>query len=78
MLVYTLLLTVCSFVPVALGTLGWFYAAFAAVLGARFIWLAVLLLRTPDDRPAARRMFLYSLLYLALLFVAMGVDSALL
>ena len=36
--------------PVALGTLGWFYAVVAVVLGARFIWLAVLLLRTPDDR----------------------------
>jgi protoheme IX farnesyltransferase len=77
MLVYTLLLTVASFVPVALGALGWFYAVVAAVLGARFIWLAVLLLRTPDDRPAARRMFLYSLLYLALLFAAMGIDSLL-
>ena len=47
-------------------------------LGARFIWLAVRLLRAPDDRATARRTFLYSLLYLALLFVAMGVDSALL
>ena len=36
------------------------------------------LLRAPDDRATARRTFLYSLLYLALLFVAMGVDSALL
>ena len=63
--------------PVALGTLGWVYAAAAAVLGGRFVWLAILLLRTPDDRVAARRMFLYSLLYLALLFVAMGIDSAL-
>jgi protoheme IX farnesyltransferase len=76
-LVYTLLLTVASLVPVALGTLGWLYAAVAAVLGARFIWLAIALLRSPDDRAAARRMFLYSLLYLALLFVAMGVDSLL-
>jgi len=47
------------------------------VLGGRFIWLALLLLRAPDDRAAARRTFLYSLLYLGLLFVAMGVDSAL-
>ena len=48
-----------------------------SLLGARFIWLAVLLLRTPDDRATARRTFLYSLLYLALLFAAMGIDSAL-
>ena len=64
--------------PVALGTLGWFYAVVAVVLGARFIWLAILLRRTPEDRGAARRMFLYSLLYLALLFAAMGIDSLLL
>jgi protoheme IX farnesyltransferase len=76
-LVYTLLLVAASLVPVALGTLGWLYAAAAVVLGGRFVWLALRLLRTPDDRVAARRMFLYSLLYLALLFVAMGVDSAL-
>ena len=76
-LVYTLLLTVSSLVPVALGTLGWFYAVVAVVLGARFIWLAILLRRTPEDHGAARRMFLYSLLYLALLFAAMGIDSLL-
>ena len=49
----------------------------AALLGARFIWLAVRLLRAPGDRATARRTFLYSLLYLALLFAAMGIDSAL-
>jgi protoheme IX farnesyltransferase len=76
-LVYTLLLLAASLVPVALGTLGWLYAAAALALGGRFVWLALRLLRAPDDRVAARRMFLYSLLYLALLFVAMGVDSAL-
>jgi protoheme IX farnesyltransferase len=74
-LLYTLLLLAASLVPVALGTLGWLYAAVAAVLGARFVWLALRLLRDPDDRAAARRMFLYSLLYLALLFVAMAADS---
>ena len=74
---YTVLLIIASLVPVALGTLGWLYAAIAAVLGARFVWLALRLLRNPDDRATARRTFLYSLLYLALLFVAMGVDSVL-
>jgi protoheme IX farnesyltransferase len=75
--VYTVLLVIASLVPVALGTLGWLYAVAAAALGGRFIWLALQLLRAPDDRAAARRTFLYSLLYLALLFVAMGIDSAL-
>ena len=76
-LAYTVLLVAASLVPVALGTLGWLYAAAAVLLGARFAWLALLLLRAPDDRAAARRTFLYSLLYLALLFVAMGLDTAL-
>ena len=77
-LVYTLLLVAASLVPVALGTLSWLYAIAAVVLGGRFVWLALRLLRAPDDRATARRTFLYSLLYLALLFAAMGVDSALL
>jgi protoheme IX farnesyltransferase len=77
-LLYTVLLVAASLVPVALGTLSWIYAVSAALLGARFTWLALLLLRTPDDRATARRTFLYSLLYLALLFAAMGLDSALL
>jgi protoheme IX farnesyltransferase len=77
-LLYTVLLAIASLVPVALGTLGWIYAVAATALGGRFIWLAVRLLRAPDDRATARRTFLYSLLYLALLFVAMGADSALL
>ena len=69
---------ISSLVPVALGTLGWIYAAAAVVLGgALHLARACCLLRAPDDRAAARRTFLYSLLYLALLFVAMGVDSAL-
>ncbi|MDX6541122.1 MAG: heme o synthase, partial [Gaiellales bacterium] len=76
-LVYTVLLVAASLVPVVLGTLGIVYAVAAAVLGGRFIWLARRLLRSPDDRVAARRTFLYSLLYLALVFVAMGGDSAL-
>jgi protoheme IX farnesyltransferase len=77
-LLYTVLLVIASLVPVALGTLSWIYAIAAAVLGARFIWLAVRLLRAPDDRATARRTFLYSLLYLALLFAAIGLDSVLL
>ena len=37
----------------------------AVVLGARFLQLAVRLLRAAGDRPAARRVFLFSLVYLA-------------
>ena len=43
------------------------------MLGAGFIALAAMLLRHPS-RTAALRLYLTSLAYLALLFVAMAVD----
>jgi len=73
---YTVLLIVVTLVPVALGTFGLVYAIAAVVLGAVFVWLALELRRTLARRSAIR-LFHYSLLYLALLFVAMAVGSVL-
>jgi heme o synthase len=73
---YALLLVAISLGPVVTGLLGTFYLVSALVLGATFIALALTLIRTPS-RPAARRLYLSSLAYLALLFVAMAVDRAL-
>ena len=53
---------------------GVIYTAAAAVLGAPFIWLAWRLWRQ-DTRGRAKAAYLYSLAYLALLFVAIMVDS---
>jgi protoheme IX farnesyltransferase len=75
--VYTGLLVVASLLPVATGALGAVYAVVALGLGARFVQLAVRLVREPEV-PVARRVFLFSLLYLAALFAAMGLDRALL
>jgi protoheme IX farnesyltransferase len=77
MLIYTLLLVPVSLVPTLLGAVGWIYGATAIVLGAAFIGHAVLVWRTADDEtahPVARRMFFYSLFYLAALFAALPVD----
>jgi protoheme IX farnesyltransferase len=74
---YAALLLAASFLPVVLGELGVLYAAAAALLGGRFLWLAVDLMHAPDI-PTARRTFRFSLLYLAALFVAMALDRALL
>jgi protoheme IX farnesyltransferase len=60
--------------PVA-EVLGLLYLAAALVLGAGFIGAAALLLRRAD-RKAALQTYLYSLLYLALLFLVIIVDSA--
>jgi protoheme IX farnesyltransferase len=70
---YTLVLVGVSLLPVAWRTAGWIYLGSALVLGAVFIALA-LALRRQTSPPRARRLFTYSLAYLALLFVALAVD----
>src|SRR5204863_1053506 len=62
-----------------IGGLGYVYLAVAIVLGALFIGYAFRLLRSGAvrRRAMARAVYLYSLLYLALLFVAIMVDSTL-
>ncbi len=73
---YTVVLIAVTLAPVALGVFGLVYGVAAAALGAVFAWYALELRRTME-RIAAVRLFHYSLLYLALLFVAMAVDAAL-
>jgi heme o synthase len=70
---YTVLLIAVTLAPVALGTFGLVYGIAAAALGAIFVWYAIALRRTLE-RVAAVRLFHYSLLYLALLFIAMALD----
>jgi protoheme IX farnesyltransferase len=71
---YTIVLIAVTLAPVALGTFGLVYGVSALVLGALFLVLAVQLRRTLE-RGIAVKLFHFSLLYLALLFVAMAVDS---
>jgi protoheme IX farnesyltransferase len=73
---YTILLIVLTLLPVAFGFFGALYAAAAIVLGATFLLLALKLQRTADRRSALRT-YLFSLLYLALLFCAMVADARL-
>lgn len=54
-----------------------FYLAVAAALGLGLIWLALALIRKAD-KAAARALYKYSSIYLALLFLAMIVDRLLL
>ena len=70
---YTVLLAAASLVPVATGTFGLVYLGAALALGAVFVALASRLLLTVSRR-SATMLFHYSLLYLALLFVAAAVD----
>jgi protoheme IX farnesyltransferase len=77
MTVYTLMLLPLTIMPTLFGALGLFYGVAAALLGARLLWYCVRLLRERSITPVAWQMYRYSLLYLALLFVAMGIDRAL-
>jgi protoheme IX farnesyltransferase len=77
MLVYTLMLLPLTIMPTFFGALGVFYGVAAALLGARLLWYCVRLMREKSVTPVAWQMYRYSLLYLALLFVAMGIDRAL-
>src|SRR5437867_13122237 len=77
MTVYTLLVLPRTIMPTLFGALGLFYGVAAAILGARLLWYCIRLLRERSITPVAWQMYRYSLLYLALLFVAMGIDRAL-
>jgi protoheme IX farnesyltransferase len=76
MLIYTVLLIPLTVMPAVFGALGLFYAAVALLLGGRLLWYALRLVRERGITPTAWQMYKYSLLYLALLFVAMGMDRA--
>lgn len=72
--IYTVMLFVVSLGPVVTGLLGPIYLVAAVSLGLAFTGLSVALLRRPN--PALNlRTYLFSLIYLALLFVAMAVDA---
>jgi protoheme IX farnesyltransferase len=73
---YTVVLVVATVVPVATGTFGALYLVVALLLGVLFLALSVRLLRAPSRKGAAG-LFHYSLLYLALLFVAAALDPLL-
>jgi protoheme IX farnesyltransferase len=70
---YSLLLVVLTLVLSPFGMMGGIYFAAAAVLGVLFIVDAIRLWRQATPQ-AARRLYLYSILYLFALFAAMAVD----
>jgi protoheme IX farnesyltransferase len=74
---YTLILIPITVLPVTFGAFGWIYLASALILGLILLG-AVLKLRAAMEWTApAWWVYKYSLLYLALLFVAMAADRKL-
>ena len=75
MLWYTLILIPLTLLPVAFGAFGWFYFASALALGVTLL-VGVLRVRSaPQWNKIAWKVYKFSLLYLALLFVAMVIDQ---
>ena len=74
---YSFVLVAVTLLPVLGRTLGPLYLVSAALLGLVFLGLALALQRQ-TTAVRARRLFSYSLAYLALLFVAMAIDPVVL
>jgi protoheme IX farnesyltransferase len=70
---YSIQLVAVTLLLVPVRAMGWLYFALALLLGAVFVAYAIALYRD-DTKRGARRLFRYSILYLALLFVVMVLD----
>ncbi len=69
----TIALVISAFLPWALGELGAVYGVLALAFGARFLWLNWLLVKDPS-LVLAKRNFLFSMQYLAGVFLAIVID----
>jgi protoheme IX farnesyltransferase len=71
---HSIILVTLTILFATTSVVGMIYAASATILGAIFLFYAIGVFRT-TTRQNARRLYLYSLLYLALLFTSMMVDA---
>jgi protoheme IX farnesyltransferase len=76
-LVYSVILVLSTLLPQAVGLAGPIYTLIAVATGGWFLWLALNLFRTTDDkamRKAGRSLFTYSLSYLFVIFLVLMAD----
>ncbi|MBX9928677.1 MAG: heme o synthase [Gemmatimonadaceae bacterium] len=71
---YTVFLVALTVIPVTFGAFGWIYLVSALALGGVFLHGVWRVVRSDDWVAPSWWVYKYSLLYLALLFVAMAVD----
>ena len=72
---YTLAVIPLTFLLIyPLGELGWIYGAIAFLLNAIFLYKAWQLKQNPGDKPLAKSLFKYSILYMMLLCAGMVLD----
>ena len=73
-LLYSLILVTLTLMFFTTQTVGWFYLAGVSILNVALIYYSYRLLKLPGIR-GARPAYLYSLLYLALLFTIIAIDG---
>jgi protoheme IX farnesyltransferase len=76
MLIYTVLMIASTLAPSFLGVSGWLYLITASVLGAMF-WQRTWRLWKTEGTEHAKPLFLFSILYLFMIFLAMIADRLL-
>jgi len=77
-LIYAVLTAISGVLPHVLGFASIVYGVLAALLGLGFVWYSILCRRMPDGDQAmtpAKKLFGYSLLYLAAIFSLLMLDS---
>lgn len=72
-LLYTILLMCVTLLPYLTGMSGLIYLLSAVLLGIIFIYYAVLMMRNKDNKTAIKT-FVYSIVYITLLFAALLID----
>ncbi|MCX7106911.1 MAG: heme o synthase [Methylococcales bacterium] len=72
-LLYTILLFCVTLLPYLTGMSGLIYIASAVLLDSGFIYYAILMMRKKDNKTAMKT-FVYSIVYITLLFAALLID----
>jgi len=76
-LLYTIIMILTTLLPYIIGMSNLFYLVCALLLGGRFLYWSLVLLKG-DNRDAPMKTFRYSIVYLMLLFAALLIDHYLL
>ena len=74
-LIWSALLVATSLLLAPFGMAGWIYTLIASVLGGIWLWYSMIGFWAPQRNAWARKFFLYTLIYLSVLFAALVIDA---
>ncbi len=75
--IYALIVAVAGMIPTFIGMASYAFLALSGVLGLRFVMLSWNVLRSADDdMQSPMALFRFSILYLFLIFLGLGLDAA--